>query len=116
LVRVLVERHEVCNAELRDAGGEDVADGHRHQRRVSARAAARDHDPLRVGEPAVDEVTGGRLRVMDVDLAPAAAETLAELAPIAGAPAVVDVANGDAAARQELDLELERRQRVCGWA
>src|SRR5919201_6449966 len=112
LVRVLVERHEIGDAELRDAGGEDVADRHCHQCRVPARAAAGDDDAIGVREPALDQVTRGGLGVVDVDLAPAPAETFAELTAVAGAPAVVDVADREAAARNELDLEVEHRQRV----
>src|SRR5438105_2000604 len=58
------------------------------------------------------EVTRRGSTVLDVDLAPAPAQAVAVLASVAGAAAVVEVDERDAAAREELHGEVERRLRV----
>ena len=45
--------------------------------------------------------------VFDVDLAPSSAKAVPVLTAIAGAAAVVEVDDGDTAAREELDLKVE---------
>ncbi len=102
LVRVPRQRLEVADAELADAGGEDVAEGQCRERRVAAGAAALDREALRVDVAALDEEAGGGDAVVDVDDAPAALESPAVRPAVAGAPAVVDVDDRDAPAGQEL--------------
>src|SRR5919202_1469914 len=91
-----------CDAERADAGGEDVGLREREQRRVPARAPAGDRQPLRIDAPAVGEEARRRDGVLDVDDAPAAAQSLEVLAAEPGRAAVVQVEERDPAARPEL--------------
>jgi len=107
LVCLLVESHEIGHAVVRHPRRELVAHGQRHQCRVSARAAARDLDASGIDVPALTEVERGGSAVFDVDLPPTSAKPVAIFTAVAGAAAVVEVDDGDAAAREELDMKVE---------
>ena len=55
---------------MADAGREDVPEGERGERRVAARAAALDGEPVAVDVAALDEEPGRGDAVVDVDDAP----------------------------------------------
>ena len=88
-----------------------VPEGQGGEGRVATGAAALDGQAVGVDVAAVHEIPRGRLAVVDVDDAPRAFEGPAVLAAVAGAAAVVDIDHRDAAARQQLDLQVERRCR-----
>ena len=62
----------------------------------------------RSASPWLDEVAGGVDAVLEVDDAPLPVQPLAVRAAVAGRAAVVDVDDGEAATRPELDAEAER--------
>src|SRR5262245_31146728 len=107
LVRLVVKGDEVGDAEVRHSGRELVAHGERQERRVAAGATARDLGTRRIDVAALGEIAHGCRAVLDVDLAPAAAQAIAIFASVAGAPAVVEIDESDAATRVELDVEIE---------
>ncbi len=115
LVGVEGERLRVGDAEVADARGERRrVEDERAEHDVAARASSFDPRPLRVGLPLGGEVPRRRDAVLPVDLAPAAVEEAAILAPEARAAAVVDVDDADAALREKLRVELELRRAVRG--
>ena len=116
LVGVPGEALEVADPEMADARREHVAEREGRERREAACAAPLDGQSVGIDLTAIDQVAGGSHAVVDVHDAPSAFEGLAELASVAGASAVVDVDHGDAAAREQLDLEVERVVRVGGGA
>ena len=97
-----VEHLEVADAEVADAGREDVAEGEGGERRVAAGAAALDGEPVRIDVAALDQEARRGDAVVDVDDAPLPVEAAAVVAAVAGAPAVVHVDDRDPAAGQEL--------------
>ena len=115
LVRVPRHRLEVADAEQADPGREDVAEGQRRQRGVTAGAAARDGEPRRVHVAAIGQEAGGRDAVVDVDDAPGAVERRPVGPPVPGAAAVVDVDDGDPAAGQELLARGRARSMRSRW-
>ena len=116
LVRVARERLEVADAVVARAGGERVGRGQRAQRRVAAGAGAADRHPAAVDLAGGGQVARGGDAVGHVDDAPRAVQPRAIGAPVARAAAVVDVDDGEAAARPELGLDVERVGRAAGRA
>jgi hypothetical protein len=103
-----VERHrlQVADAVVGRAGGEDVVERERGQRRVAAGAAAPDGEPGRVDVAALDQESGAGDAVVDVVDAPGAVERLAVGAAVAGAAAVVDVQDREPRLVQNCVLNL----------
>ena len=112
LVGLDLEELQVADPVVADARGEDVPERERREGRVAAGASALDGQPPRIGVAPADQVAGSRDAIVDVDDPPLAVEPAPVLAAVAGAPAVVHVHDGDAAAGQELPGEIERGQRV----
>ena len=114
-----VERERLCvgHAEVADACSERRRiEDERAEHDVPAGTAALDPRSLGVGLPLGGEVPCRRDAVLPVDLAPAAVQEPAVLAPEPRAAAVVDVDDADASLGEELNLELQMRRAVCGWA
>ena len=110
LVRVAGgERHQVGEAEVRRPGRERVRIGERADRRVAARAGARDEETIRIRSAFLDEVASGVHAVLEIDDAPHPVQPLAIGAAVPGRAAVVDVHHGEAARRPVLHLEGEER-------
>src|SRR5215211_6565736 len=100
---------DIADAEVARAGGERILERERAERRVAARAAAGDHQPLSVHEPALGEVNRPVGAVVDVDDTPHALEATTVFPPVARAPTVVHVEHGYAAAGPVLDLRVQGR-------
>jgi hypothetical protein len=101
------EGGEVCNAEPAGAGGEPVCGGERAQDGESARACAGNDGAVGVGVTSVGEERRDVDAVLYVQDAPVAVEVGAVGAAVAGATPVVDVDDGEAAAREELDAQFQ---------
>jgi hypothetical protein len=108
------EGGEVCNAEPAGAGGEPVCGGERAQDGESARACAGNDGAVGVGVTSVGEERRDVDAVLYVQDAPVAVEVGAVGAAVAGATPVVDVDDGEAAAREELDAQFQPDTRVAG--
>src|SRR5215212_51019 len=100
---------DVADAEMARAGGERIPERERAERCVAACAAAGDHQPLSVHEPAPGEVNRPVGAVVDVDDTPHALEPTAVFPPVARATAVVHVEHGDAPAGPVLRLRVQGR-------
>ena len=108
LVRLARQRFQVAHAEVARPGGEGVAEGQRRQRRVAARAAAADRQPLWVRQATRRQIARAVDAVVHVHDAPAARQALAIGAPVAGAAAVVHVEHGEAPAGPVLVARVQR--------
>ena len=102
LVGVARQRLEVADPVVAGAGPEQVVEGERAERGVAAGAAAGDGQTPRVRPAVGDQEARGVHAVQHVDLAPAPVQALAVGAAVAGAAAVVDVADREAARGPEL--------------
>ena len=111
LVRVARERLEVADPVPADARRRT----HRGRRGRAASCSRRrspfDRQPVAVDIAALDEEAGGGDGVVDIDDPPRDRRAAAIRPAVAGAAAVVDVDDRDAATRQQLDAQLERRSR-----
>src|SRR5207253_9698166 len=108
LVRVRCERLDVGDAVVADAGGERLRlEGERAEYDIPAGAPALHPGAVGVGVALLREVPRGGNAVLPVDLPPAPVERAPVRAAEAGAAAVVDVDDPDAALRPE---EERRRQ------
>src|SRR5260221_9116604 len=98
---------EVADAEVAGAGFEEIAEGQRAERGVPAGAAAADRQPVAVHQPARDQILRAVDAVVQVYYAPLPVEPLAIGAAVAGAAAVVDIQQGEAAAGPVLVAEAQ---------
>src|SRR2546430_11165360 len=103
-----MERDEVGDAEVGDAGAELVAEREGEQRRVPTRTSSGDLDVQGIDVAVLGEVTRRRSAVLDIDLSPATPEPFTVVASVARAAAVVQIDDRNAATREELDSEVER--------
>jgi hypothetical protein len=115
-MRVASQRLEVGDAVIARAGAEDVAEGQGSEGGIAAGAAAADHQALRVGPAAGDEVERAIDAILDIDNVPFAVEAIAIGAPITAAAAVIHIEHANTAARPVLDPQVERRRRLGGRA
>ena len=106
-MRVLHERAQVADPEVRAAGVELVGERQRGEGREAARAAAADGEPLAVDEALLGEVLRAGDAVVDVDDPPLELEALAVVLAVAGGAAVVDVEHRVAAAGEQLEARRE---------
>src|SRR5207247_6788594 len=86
--------------------------GHCNQGRISTRATSADLDTSRIDVTAVGEEADCSGAVLDIDLAPAAAQAVAIFAPVSRTASVVEIDDGDTTAGEELDRQLERIRHV----
>src|SRR5437667_5527563 len=89
LVGLLDERLEIADPEVAGPGREGVAERDGAHRRVTARAAATDREPVTVDDPLLGEPARAGDAVGEIDDAPLALQPLAVVAAVAGRPAVV---------------------------
>src|SRR5207253_9763685 len=89
LVARLGEGLEVSDWVVRGAGGEEVTEGERRERRPAATAAAANDDAFRVRVTAGDEVTRRVDAVVDVEHTPPPIERSPVVASVANRPAVI---------------------------
>src|ERR687897_3115381 len=108
----------VADSEVARAGGERIPESERAERRVTARAAAGDHQSFAVNQATLGQVNCSVGAVVDVDDTPRTFEVTTVFPPVARAPAVVHVEHGDAAAGPVLDPRIKgpnrRRRRSPG--
>jgi hypothetical protein len=108
---------QIAHPEVARAGTKDVSKRQRTERGVATGAAPSDGEPVAVDVAALYQIPGPVHAIVNVDDAPLAPQPVSILAAVAGAPTVIDVEHGDAAAGPVLDAEVEcaghRRRRAA---
>src|SRR6185437_8381570 len=99
LMRVTGERPEIADAKVACARLKGIAEGDRAERRIAARAAAGDGQPLAIHQPLRRQIARAIDTVIQVYHAPLALQAVAIGAAIAGAAAIVHIEDGEATAR-----------------
>ena len=105
---------QVGHAVVAGAARERVVERERAQGRPSSGAPPGDHQPVGIGQAAIDQVPGRVDAVDDVHHAPPPVQALAERATVAGAAPVVHVDDREPTAREVLDLQIQPRRRLPG--
>ena len=113
---VLYQCLKVADTVVACACLEDVAEGQRAEGCVASRTAAADGGSVFVNFTAGNKVAHPVHAVINVNNSPLTVKSLAIRASIAGAAAVIHVEDGDTAARQVLNLQIERRRSRPGWS
>src|SRR5688572_4787824 len=108
-VRIESERREIPNTVTTGAGGEYVMKNQRAQCRVPSSAASANRHPFGIDVAARRKVTRRLNAIFDVYNPPCPFQSVAIVAAIPGAAAVIDVDNRKAPARPELMRQPEAR-------
>src|SRR5262249_49601588 len=107
LMRIGCERGKITDAIIAGAGGKFVMEGEGAQRRVAARAPARDQKLVAGDVAALGQILGAGDAIRDIDDAPPAVKLFAISPAVSGAPPVIHVENRKAAACPELQRKTE---------
>ena len=110
-VRIQFQRFEIAHAVVTRARFEVIPKRQRAQCSVTAGAAAIDHQTIAVNFAVRRQKPRALHAIIDIDYAPGAIQSLAIVAAIARAAAIIHIEHGDAAARPILNTELKRRNR-----
>jgi len=108
LVGILRHCFQIANPKVACASLENVAEGERAERGVTARAAAANGQPILVNRAPLHKVARAVHTVVHVHDAPLSLQPLTIGPAVAGAAAVVHVEDGDPPAGPILDRQVER--------